>query len=151
MYSENGVLVDFEQVNKLIAEADVFAIGFANFPERLLIDARSNDSEIPLVQIVEPMGSAKARLSWLRRRRPSLAAPENFSFFSWPHSPGFLMQSGLWERICRRVEADYHPDVAIQCDLAMQQLENMDDAAAQSVLKGDHCLTLWPRDPEDDR
>ena len=41
MYSENGVLVDFEEINKLVETADVFTVGFATFLERLLIRDRA--------------------------------------------------------------------------------------------------------------
>jgi hypothetical protein len=145
MYSENGVLVDFEEIDKLVDAADVFTVGFATFPERLIVDARFNDIETPMVQVVEPARSARDRLSWLNRRRPSLGAPEAFSFFAWPHSPSFMVQSGVWDRIRNRVEgAD--PQVSVQCDLAIKQLLNLDYQATLAILRGEHALTLWPRD-----
>jgi hypothetical protein len=147
MHSENGVLVDFEEIGKLVETADVFTVGFANFPERLIVDARSNEIETPMVQVVEPARSARDRLNWLNRRRPSLGAPEAFSFFAWPHSPSFMVQSGVWDGIRNRVEMD--TNVGVQCDLAMKQLLNLDHEASLSVLRGDHCLTLWPREPDD--
>jgi hypothetical protein len=148
MYSENGVLVDFEEINKLVEAADVFTVGFATFPERLLVDARTNDVEAPLVQVVEPARSARDRLNWLSRRRPSLGAPEAFSFFAWPHSPSFMVQSGVWERIRNRVEPG-NPQVQVQCDLAIKQLLNLDHEATLALLRGEHALTLWPRDHKD--
>lgn len=149
MYSENGVLVDFEEINKLVDAADVFTVGFATFSERLIVDARSNDVETPMVQVVEPSRSARDRLNWLNRRRPSLGVPEAFSFFAWPHSPSFLVQSGVWDHIRDRVE---HGDanVGVQCDLAIKQLLNLDRETTMAVLRGEHTLTLWPRDGRDD-
>jgi hypothetical protein len=146
MYSENGVLVDFGEIGKLVGEADVFVVGFANFPERLLVDSRSNSKEMPLVQVVEPSTGARARLNWLKRRRPSLGQPEQFSFFAWPHSPSFMRESGVWERIERRVDAGGEPEVQVQCDLALKLLENLDSEAAMAILKGERCITLWPRE-----
>jgi hypothetical protein len=148
MYSENGVLVDFEEINKLVEAADVFTVGFATFPERLLVDARTNDVETPLVQVVEPARSARDRLNWLNRRRPSLGAPEAFSFFAWPHSPSFMVQSGVWDRIRNRVESR-DPQVQVQCDLAIKQLLNLDHEATLALLRGEHSLTLWPRDKDE--
>ena len=149
MYSENGVLVDFEEISKLVESADVFTVGFATFPERLIVDARSNEIETPMVQVVEPARSARDRLNWLNRRRPSLGAPEAFSFFAWPHSPSFLVQSGVWDRIRGRVE---HGDsqVAVQCDIAIKKLLHLDHEATMAILRGEHALTLWPRDNADD-
>jgi len=148
MYSENGVLVDFEEINKLIESADVFVVGFGNFPERLLIDSRSNDKETPLVQVVEPSTGARQRLAWLQRRRPSLGVPEQFSFFAWPHSPGFMAETGLWESIEGRVRASMNPAVQIQCDLAIKSLRSLDYDATMAILKGERCITLWPREEE---
>ncbi len=149
MYSENGVLVDFDEITRLVNTADVFTVAFANFPERLIVDTRSNDIEAPLVQVVEPARSARDRMNWLNRRRPSLGTPETFSFFAWPHSPGFMVQSGVWDRIRNRVE-EGESQVGVQCDLAITALLNLDRDATFAVLRGEHCLTLWPRQPEDD-
>ena len=149
MYSENGVLGDFDEINKLLGAADVFTVGFATFPERLIVDTRSNHRETPMIQVVEPARSARDRMHWLNRRRPSLGAPEAFSFFAWPHSPSFLVQSGIWDRIRSTVCGD-DPNVEVQCDLAIKQLLNLDREATLAVLKGEHCLTLWPREPAKD-
>jgi hypothetical protein len=145
MYGDNGILVDVEEIGKMIDGADVFALGFAHISERLLVDSRSNDEEVALVQIVEPAGSAPERLSWLYRRRPSLGAPQSFAFIGWPHSPGFLVQSGVWGRICARVGAALETDVRAQCDLALRQLQNLDTSATQAILQGERTLDLWPR------
>ncbi len=144
MYSENGVLVDFGEINDLISNADVFVAAFANFPERLIVDTRGNEVEAPLVQIVDPARSAQERSAWLQRRRPSLGAPEGFSFFPWPHSPSLLVTSGIWDRIRRSVGADIEPEVSTQCDLALRQLQNLDTAASMAAIQGEGFLTLWP-------
>jgi len=149
MYSENGVLVDFDEITRLVTTADVFTVAFSNFPERLIVDTRSNDIEAPLVQVVEAARSARDRMNWLNRRRPSLGTPETFSFFAWPHSPGFMVQSGVWDRIRNRVE-EGESQVSVQCDLAITALLNLDRDATFAVLRGEHCLTLWPRQPEDE-
>ena len=150
MYSENGVLVDFDEISKLVRSADVFTVGFATFPERLIVDTRYNERETPMIQVVEPARSARDRMVWLSRRRPSLGVPEAFSFFAWPHSPNFMVQSGIWDRIRRRVDADLNSEVSVQCDLAIKQLLNLDREATYALLKGEHCLTLWPQQPEED-
>lgn len=148
MYSENGVLVDFEEINRLVDTADVYTVGFSSFQERLIVDTRSNERESQMVQVVEPARGARERLVWLSRRRPSLGTPQSFSFFAWPHSPGFIVQSGVWDRVRASVNAGLDNDVGVQCDLAIKQLMNLEREATLAVLKGDHCLQLWPREPE---
>src|SRR5688500_4525826 len=103
MYGDSGVLVDLEKIGEVIRASDVFLVGFAHFQESLLVDARSNDIEVPLIQLVEPAGSAPEQLIWLQRRRPSLGRPPSLAFVGWPHSPDFLVESGVWNRIRDRV------------------------------------------------
>jgi hypothetical protein len=146
MYSENGVQVDFDEVSKLIASADVFAIGFANFSERLLVDARTDDKEMPLIQVVEPAGSPQRRLRWLMRRRPSLGEPQAFSFVAWPHSPKLLIDSGMWHRIEHRVRADIDADMKLQCDLAIRELHDLEMEAVLAAIRGDNYATIFPKD-----
>jgi hypothetical protein len=145
MYGDNGILVDVQQIGKIVEDSDVFALGFANISERLLVDVRSNDRETALIQIVEPAGSGSERREWLRRRRPSLGPVESLFFIGWPHSPGFLVQSGVWDRICTRVGAAAEPEVRSQCDLALRQLQNLDLSATQAILRGERSVNLWPR------
>ena len=149
MYSENGVLVDFEEITKVIETAEVFVVGFSNFQERLIVDTRHNDNETPLVQVVKPSTGARQRLQWLKRRRPTLGEPESFIFFPWPHSAGFMVDTGVWDQMVRRVVGDYDPAVKTQCEMAIHQLQNLEREAMQAVLRGENCLTLWPRDEED--
>jgi hypothetical protein len=149
MYSENGVMVDLDDVHRVIASCDVFSFGFAEFPERLLVDARTDDNESPLIQVVEPAGSAQERLAWLERRRPALGAPRTFTFVLWPHSPGLLVESGIWARVTGRVGADSDETVRAQCEQALKQLHKLDHAATIALLRGENCTTLWPK--EEDR
>jgi hypothetical protein len=145
MFSENGVLVDFDEIRKLITSADVFTVGFGSFAERLLIDSRSNDTETPLVQVVQPKGSAQERIRWLNRRRPSLGPPQTFSFVAWPHSPSFLVESGVWDMVRNKVGASHDPQVETQCTLALKRLYDLDREATFALIKGEQCATLWPQ------
>lgn len=150
MHSENGVLVDYAEIHRLLDDADVFVVRFGNFTERLLVDSRYNDQEMPLVQIVEPASGPRERLRKLMRRRPSLGEPRAFSAFPWPHSPGLLESSGVWDMIRRKVQADADPAVETQCQVAFSQLENLDRQAGYTAIKGDNYLTLWPREEDGD-
>ena len=141
--------MDFDEVSKLVAEADVFAVGFGNFSERLLVDARSDASETPLIQVVEPAGSPERRVRWLKRRRPSLGAPAAFNFVAWPHSPRLLIDSGIWERILNRVDAAADPTVSAQCEAAMVRLQRLDHQASIAAITGDDFVTLYPQESRD--
>jgi hypothetical protein len=60
-----------------------------------------------------------------------------------------MVQSGVWDRIRRRVERG-DPQVSVQCDLAIKQLLNLDREATLALLRGEHALTLWPRDTHEE-
>jgi hypothetical protein len=145
MHGDNGLLVNFEEFGVVIDSAGVLAIGFSHFPERLLVDPRSNEREGPLVQIVEPAHSTDERLSWLTRRRPSLGTPRSLTALLWPHSMELLVQSATWERIRRRVSSDIEPEVRLQSEMALKQLQNLEASAVQELLRGIGCSTFWPR------
>jgi hypothetical protein len=146
MYGDNGLLINLDAFRVAVDGAGVLVTGFSHFPDRLLVDARSNEEEGPLVQVVDPAGSIQERLAWLMRRRPSLGATQSLKVLSWPHSIDFLVQSALWEHVCRRVSADIEPEVRLQCDLALKQLQNLELSANQEMLKGKDCFTLWRRE-----
>jgi hypothetical protein len=148
LYSENGVQVDFDEVNRLVDTADVYVVGFGTFQSRLLVDTRSDATEMPLVRVVKPISSPRARLAWLAKRRPSLDEPRAFTFIPWPHSVGFLADTGIWDTICRSVTADIEPAVQEQCDEAFREMRKLDREATLAILKGENCLTLWPREDE---
>ncbi len=146
MFSENGVQVDFDEVNRLLDTADVYVVGFGTFQNRLLVDTRSDATEVPLVRVVKPISSPRARLAWLAKRRPTLEEPRSFTFIPWPHSISFLAETGVWDKICRSVTADIEPAVREQCDQAFRELREQDREATLAILKGENCLTLWPRE-----
>lgn len=145
MYGDNGIWVDFEEIGKDIAAADVLILGFAHFQECLLIDARANEREAPLVQVVDPASSFHERLSWIRRRRPSLGPPQSPTFVGWRHSVSLLVKSGVWDRIRDKAGAVIEAEVRAECDLALRQIQNLETSAMQALLKGERCLDLWPR------
>ena len=103
VFTENGMMIDLEELRKVVENADVFAIGFRTFPERLIVDARSSEHAGTMVQVVEPVASVEERFFWLGKERPAFGVPERFTFFVWPHSLRFFEESGLGQIIRERV------------------------------------------------
>ena len=143
MYTENGVLVDIGEIREIVKTADVFAVGFRLFPERLLIDARYDGEETPMVAIVDPVETVQERFFWLGQHRPSLGMPERFMFFFWPHSVGFLEESGLWRAICARVTASGFAGAQETCDAALRDVVTRERAANVDAITGARYQTLW--------
>lgn len=145
MGSENGLLVDVGEIRNVVENADVFTVAFTHFPQRLLVDTRSNDDLPPMVRLVRPVASAQERFFWLGSKRPSLGMPQAFMFFAWPHSVAFLTESGVWDRIRARVGATYDPDVERQCQKALDRLQKLEQGVTLAAITGENHATLWPR------
>jgi hypothetical protein len=145
--SENGLLVDVGQVREVVETADVFVIGFSNLPERLLIDTRASTLFGPMIKVVEPLGSIQERLFWLAQERGSFGMPQSFTFFAWPHSIGYLEESGIWARVLDRVRPN--ADAERKCAAAFATLRTLEREAMLAAIKGDRFVTIWPADPSD--
>jgi len=145
MFTENGVLIDLEEVGKVVDASDVFTVGFRMFPQRVIIDARETGEEGPMVRLVEPVDSVEERFHWLGRERPAFGAPERFAFFVWPHSLQFFESSGLAQRIRDRLRASERPEAARMVDEALEGLRRLERQAAQQALVGEGYHSLWPQ------
>jgi hypothetical protein len=146
VFTENGVLIDLEEVAKVVDGCDVFTIGFRTFPERVIIDARETEDAGPLVQVVEPVASVEERFHWLGRERPQFGVPERFSFFVWPHSLEFFESSGLAQRIGDRLRTAERPSVKQMLDGALEEVRRLERRAVQQLLLGEGYHVLWPQE-----
>ena len=85
MYTENGLLVDIGEITDIVRHADVFAVSFRLFPERLLIDTRYDDSDesgacmLPMVAIVDPVAPDDILTRNYRMADPS-AVPHGITY-----------------------------------------------------------------------
>jgi len=145
VYTENGLLVNLAEVEKVVDLCDVFTIIFRVFPERLLVDSRTSPQEGPLVAVVEPVATVEERYHWLGRKRPSFGPPERFMFFLWPHSIDFLEQCGVVARIGRRCEASGRPEALSMFDRALAELREKEWWATLAAISGENYHAVWPR------
>lgn len=145
LYTENGIAIDLAEVKKAVEQADVLAVGFRLFPERLLVDTRCDAKAPPLVQVVEPVASVEQRFFWLGQHRPSLGTPERFVFFLWPHSIPFLRDSSLGTAITERIVATGCDGAVPMCEAAFADLAQRERKANLAAVRGQSCFTLWPR------
>jgi hypothetical protein len=153
VYSENGLLVDLAEVEKVVDSSDVFTIIFQTLPERLLVDSRVSPEEGPLVAVVEPVATVEERYHWLGRERPSFGPPERFTFFLWPHTIAFLEQCGVVARIRCRCEATERPEALSMFDRALTDLKEKERRATRAAISGEDYRTIWPaqkRSPRED-
>jgi hypothetical protein len=144
VFTENGVVIDLEEVGTVVDGSDVFTIGFRLFPERVIVDAREKGDIGPLVQVVEPVTSVEERFHWLGRERPAFGVPENFSFFVWPHSVEFLDSCGLGQKVRDRLQANDRPEVGRMIDESLAELGRLEQRSVIKALTGEGYHALWP-------
>lgn len=149
MYTENGLVVDLDEITEIVATADVFAAAFRFFPERLLIDTRFDPDDpqgpcgMPMVAIVDPVATLQERYFWLGQQRPALGLPRQFKFFFWPKSIRSLEESGVWAAIRDRVVRDGFAGAAETCEAALSDLFDREYAVNLDAIRGDRFQTLW--------
>lgn len=148
MYTENGLLVDLVEVEKVVDLCDVFTVIFGLFPERLVVDTRHKGDEGPLVALVEPVASVQERFFWLGQRRPAFGPPENFMFFVWPHSIEFFEESGVAARIGRRCQASGYSEAVTMFEKAMAELRQKERKATLQAVTGEGFRDLWPAEED---
>lgn len=150
LHGDNGVVIDIGSMSDAVARADVIVVGFEFWPERLLIDLRPDRRKQtpPLIEVVEPLPGVQERNIWLSARRPGVAPPDQFLFFTWPHSVAFLAHSPLPEGVVRRLNAEQGIDAREPLgDLftELAGLERRETVAA--VIGGEGYETVWSSDP----
>lgn len=143
MLSEHGIQVDQAAIEEILRSADVLVIGFTLFPERLLIDCRTDADTGPMVAIVEPLRGVQERYHWLGRHRGMFGMPEAFSFFAWPHTVRSLEERGVLVTLRTRL-MDCSNDGAPLLDQALAKLRDMETIAFRQAVAGEGpWKTVW--------
>ena len=145
MFTENGIEIDPERLNQVLHHADVLTVAFPLFPERLLFDMRSNDTDGPMVAIVEPVASVQDRYLWLGKHRGSFGAPEAFSFFAWPHTIRSLIERDVLAPLRERLQAASTDAAGVFEDVMARLRQRELQAMADAVRGADPWRALWER------
>ncbi len=142
MRNENGLTVDREALDKLLSTADLITIGFTLFPERLLVDTRSNATDGQFAAMVEPVASVQERYLWLGKHRSSFGAPEGFAFFIWPHTVRHLIERDALAPLKARLDPQAREalDEALQVALELERL-----AMLEAVKGSERWPAIWER------
>lgn len=145
MFAENGIEVDFDALNEVLESADVLTIGFALFPQRLLVDTRTDGSEGPLIAVVAPVSTVQERFHWLGRHRPAFGAPLAFSFFVWPHTVRRLIEQESLAPLRARLAAVSN-DGAARLEEALVTIAGLERETIAAAIRGEEpWTTIWER------
>jgi hypothetical protein len=147
VFTENGVMIDLDEVRKVVEQCDVFTIGFRLFPDRVIVDTRTSGDEGPMLEVVEPVSTVEERFFWLGQRRPTFGVPERFTFFVWPHSIQHLEESGLMDRIRQRMyPLDESGELGRSVAKSTLRLHALERRATREAITGKNYHTLWARE-----
>jgi hypothetical protein len=137
--------IDLDEVRRVIDAAEVLVVRFSLTDRRLLMDARANESEGPMLRVVPPAANGEERFKALKDMRPRFRSPERILTFLWPRHARALGESGLWGHLARRLVAMGHTDTAGQIDQAwLDLLREERDVEVAAITGGEGFKTLWP-------
>lgn len=148
MFGDNGPVLDPEGIEEALRDAEVIVLGFDFTSDRLLIDLRDDPRghTPPILELVEPLANPAERQIWLSARRPGLRAPEQFIFFTWPHSVGYLEASPLLHGAQARIRAEQGVDVSLDIADAVEVLRDRERRDLLAAVRGGEGFeTLWSR------
>ena len=83
---ESNSSIDIEAIKVVLETTDVFVVRFSHIHQRLLVDARLGEDDMPLICLVPPVNSAEERYRYLRTKRPELELPTQITVFHWAQS-----------------------------------------------------------------
>jgi hypothetical protein len=143
---ENDFGLDIQEIMKVIDTADVLVVRFAIVDKRLLVDARHNEEEGPLISLVPRASSVEERFRHLKQVRPRFPLPERIMSFLWPRHVELLQTSGVWQRMVDRLSAGGHAGTAEKCEAVYRELRSEERTQVMAAIRGEGGYqSLWER------
>lgn len=138
--------LDLDEVARVIDSADVLVIRFAILDKRLLLDARTTESDGPIIAVVTKASSVEERFKALKKMRPRLPLPDKIMSFMWPRQMETFRASGLWDKIeARMVSLGGEPMLKV-CQAVFEELEQAEKAEVVTAIRGGETYqSLWER------
>jgi hypothetical protein len=138
--------MNLDEVMEVIDSAEVLVIRFAILDKRLLIDARHDEVDGPMLKLVPKASSVEDRFRSLRELRPRFPLPEKIVSFTWPRQMETFRLAGLWSRIVDRLVASGYKGVKEQCEAVFDQLVEEEKAEVLTAIRGGPSYqSLWER------
>ena len=138
--------LDLQEVYRVVESADVIIVRFRILEQRLLIDARHDDGDGPLIKLVKRAQSVEERFRSLKELRPRFALPDKIVSFEWPKHVALLDTAGVWQRVEERLTAaggEPARERVREVYRGLLRAERQEEVAA--IRGGDGYQTLWER------
>lgn len=137
--------VDLNEIIRSVETAEVLSIYFPLLRKALLVDARSDAAEGPMMRVMPMVNNLEERFRSLKRLRPRFPVPENVALIPWPKYAVSLKRLGVWERLLERFAASGFPGILAQCEQAYQEIAKLERDEISAALTGERYQSLWER------
>lgn len=137
--------LNLPEIIDIIDHAEVVIVRFALLDKRLLIDARSDGVEGPLIKTVPRVRSVEERFRNLREIRPRFPLPDKIMSFFWPRYVQSLETTGIWKRIEKRLLEQGYGETQEACRTAFEELLKTEEQELKAAIRGEGYQTLWER------
>jgi hypothetical protein len=139
--------IDLAEMANSLDTAEVVALYFPLLRKTLIVDARSNAVDAPMVKIVEMVGTAEERFRSLRRLRPRFPKPDSLTLIPWPKYVESLVTLGMWQHLVARFVNLGFPDMVRECEACYDELLALEKEEIQRALAGDNYKSVWEAKP----
>lgn len=140
---DNDFSIDIGELVRTLETNDVVTVRFVTFAKRLLLDFRTSEIDGPMVRVVEPVRTARARYESLRTMRPRFDSPEKIVAVAWPRFAKSLDTTGVWQAVMRRVAESGHPESVRAAERALEELVALEREEERNAIRGTGFRTLW--------
>ena len=135
--------IDINEIKRSIDTGDLVALYFPLLRKTLLMDARSNNLDGPMIKVVPMASSPEERFRELLRMRPRFPKPESITLIPWPKYVSSLVRLEVWDCIVRRFLEIGPPEIVRQCDDCLQELYRVEQEEIRRAITGENYETLW--------
>lgn len=134
---------DLREILRSIDTAEVLAVFFPLLGKTLLVDARFDGTEGPLIKVVAMVGSVEERYKSLKKLRPRFPRPEGITIVPWPRYIESLRRLGVWDQLVQRMVSLGQVAAVQACGEAYQELLRLERLEVVGAIKGQGYHTLW--------
>jgi len=146
MFMDSNSGIDIEAIKVVLETTDVFVIRFSYIHQRLLVDTRLGEDDMPMIRLVTPANSAEERYRYLRTTRPELELPTQITVFHWTQSIKMLRILGLWQVLEKRFFEDAGLQAVNDAKLIYQEALKLEKIDIQLAISGGEGYeTIWER------
>ena len=135
---------DLDVILQAVDTAEVLIVRFPFITKRLLVDARTDNADPPVIALVPHASGIEERFRGVKQARPRLPIPDRIVSFQWPRHAELLRDAGVWQRIVRRVVETGYPQAERSCEAAWRELLAEERREVIAAIRGhERYETLW--------